>query len=73
MNTAADYGIEIGKTYESRKGSKAQPREVIWISADGLKVQYDGPAVKLGSQYPAVSAEAFAKFAGLQLVQGGGQ
>lgn len=65
MATANEYGIEVGRTYESRPGSRSAPREVIWVSALGDTVQYDGPAVKLGSRYPQVSADAFAKWAGL--------
>ncbi|MEL8056269.1 MAG: hypothetical protein AAGK66_08950 [Pseudomonadota bacterium] len=65
MATAAEYGVELGRTYSSRKGSRSPNRYVMWISSDGLLVQYDGPAVPLRSRYPEVSADTFAKWAGM--------
>lgn len=62
---ASDYGIEQGATYPARRGSRSPERTVLWISPDGRRVQYDGPAVKLGHNYPVVTTEAFAKWAGL--------
>lgn len=66
MATASEYGIAEGQTYDSRKGSVSPPRDVIWVSADGMRVQYDGAAVRPGARYPVVSADAFAKWAGLE-------
>jgi len=65
MAVASEYGIEVGRTYESRKGSRSPARYVLWISADGRSVQYDGAAVRMGQRYPSVSADAFARWAGL--------
>lgn len=64
--TAGDYGLEVGRSYRSRKGSRSPDREIIWISNDGTRVQYDGDAVKLGRRFPVVSADAFAKWAGIE-------
>lgn len=62
---ASDYGLAQGSTYSARTGSRSPERTVLWISPDGRRVQYDGPAVRIGRNYPVVSAEAFAKWAGL--------
>lgn len=57
--------LRVGKVYTSRKGSRSPYRVIIWISADGEKVQYDGPAVRWGQRFPVVSRAAFLKWAGL--------
>jgi hypothetical protein len=63
---AADYGLAVGETYQSRRGSRSPERTIIWISDDGRRLQYDGPAVRIGRHYPAVSADAFASWAGIE-------
>lgn len=65
MPTAQDYGLKVGSTYNSRKGSPSPAREVIHISANGATVQYDGAAVADGRHFPTTTAEAFAKWAGI--------
>lgn len=65
MGTAESYGLKVGETYESRKGSRSPDREILWISEDGDRVQYDGLAVGIGRHYPTVTADAFAKWAGI--------
>jgi hypothetical protein len=62
---AHELGLEVGKTYSARKGSRSPERTIIYINQSGTTVQYDGPAVKFGSRYPAVTAEDFGKWAGL--------
>lgn len=39
-------------------------RIIVWISPDGSRVQYDGPAIKIGQRLPTVSRDAFLKWAG---------
>ena len=65
MATASEYGLKVGETYPGRKGSSSPSREIIWITADGGKVQYDSAAVRLGQKYPTVTADAFARWAGI--------
>lgn len=64
--TAADFGLVHGCTYTSRKRSRSPERTIIHISPSGEFIQYDGPAVKWGRQYPIVDAATFAKWAGLE-------
>lgn len=63
--TANDYGLKVGEVYRPRKGSRSSEREILWISADGRMIQYDGPAVRLGRHHPTVSVDSFVKWAGL--------
>lgn len=68
MATASEYGLKVRETYSSRKGSHSPEREIIWISADGGRVQYDGAAVRYGRPYPTVTADDFAKWAGIEIL-----
>lgn len=65
MKTAADYGLEVGDRISSRPNSRSPHRDIIWISPDGTRIQYDGPAVAIGRRYPTVTTQAFARWAGL--------
>ena len=69
MGTASEYGLKVGEVYPSRKGSRSPDRYIMWISPDGTKVQYDGDAVRRGQHYPTTTGDAFAKWAGIELVQ----
>ena len=62
---AHERGLEVGKTYAARKGSRSPERTIIWINEAGTQVQYDGPAVRNGRHYPSASTEDFAKWAGI--------
>ncbi|MBE0599887.1 MAG: hypothetical protein IH568_01090 [Burkholderiaceae bacterium] len=62
---AHELGLEVGKTYAARKGSRSPERTIIWINEAGTQVQYDGPAVRNGRHYPSASTEDFAKWAGI--------
>lgn len=62
---AHELGLEVGKSYPARKGSRSPERTIIWINEVGDRVQYDGPAVQNGRHYPSVSTEDFARWAGL--------
>ncbi len=63
--TADELDLKVGHIYRPRKGSRSPEREIIWISPDGKTVQYDGPAVHMGSRYPTIPTEKFAKWAGI--------
>lgn len=65
--------IQRGRIYRARRpkqrftlalGDHYNDREVIWVSQGRTQVQYDGPAVRLGSRYPMVSMEKFLQWAG---------
>lgn len=71
MATAKDYGLEVGETYRSRKGSRSPDRTILWISSDGTMVQYDGLAVPIGRLFPRVTADGFAKWAGISAIGSG--
>ena len=65
MPNAFEYGLIVGATYPARKGARSAERTILWISADGEKVQYDSDAVANGRRYPTVIADVFAKWAGI--------
>jgi hypothetical protein len=68
MPLAKHYGLTVGATYESRKGSRSPARTILWISADGGTVEYDSDAVADGRRFPEVCADAFAGWAALPLL-----
>ncbi|MCE8042478.1 hypothetical protein HOP60_09960 [Halomonas daqingensis] len=62
--------IKPGRTYRAKKPREvwigfservANDRTVLW--ANGIHVQYDGPAVKPGRRYPTVTVEVFRAWA----------
>lgn len=66
--------LKVGATYRAKRprrmfnfvdGDHFNDRTIIWIGL--CEVQYDGPAVKIGSKYPKVTIEAFRKWAGKML------
>lgn len=72
----SENDIQVGKTYRAKKptryfyfsvGEVFNDRTVLWISPDRTKVQYDGPAVKMGRHYPTVPMDKFVKWAGQQI------
>lgn len=73
--TTAD--LQVGATYRGKRprrvGTAADrsptynDRTILWLSGDGSRVQYDGPAVALGRNYPTVSADDFLAWAGQRL------
>lgn len=72
MATAEEYGLRVGETYQSRKGSRSPDRKILWISSDGTVIQYDGPAVPIGRLFPRITADGFAKWAGISVLASGG-
>lgn len=60
--------IKVGRTYRAKKPAMAgydgyaNDRQVLHVSMDGY-VQYDGPSVHAGRNYPRVSMDAFQKWA----------
>lgn len=60
--------IMRGRTYRAKKprqvAGMVNDRTVIFINIDGRILQYDGPAVDLGRNYPSVYTETFEKWAG---------
>lgn len=60
------YGLTTGTTYQARKGARSPYRTIIWISGEGDRVQYDGPAVAQGRHYPTITVDAFVKWAGIE-------
>lgn len=63
--------LKVDKTYRAKKPRRAgrsfggliNDRTIIWMSVDGSKIQYDGPAIGVGSNYPIVSREKFLDWA----------
>lgn len=62
--------LKVGNVYEAKRKSTSglfsrllNDREILWISADGNRVQYDSPTVKMGQKQPMVDREAFLKWA----------
>lgn len=63
--------LKVGKTYRAKKPRRAgrsfdsliNDRTIIWMSVGGSQIQYDGPAVGIGSNYPIVSREKFLAWA----------
>ena len=61
--------LKIGRTYRAKKPRKAgdwqQPlvndRTIKWMNSE--EVQYDGPSVAIGRNYPRVSIEKFLAWA----------
>ena len=67
--TAQD--IVPGKTYRgnSRRRKRAKngawdDRKVLWVSSDRYWVQYDGPNVSEGRNFPTVSMDKFLRWVG---------
>ncbi len=59
--------LAVGKTFRAKRPKRTHSRElddrtIIWM--DDLKVQYDGPEVRLGQLRPVVSTEKFLRWAG---------
>ncbi len=44
-------------------------RKVLWVSENGLNVQYDSPTVEQGRHYPRVTMEKFLKWAGREITR----
>ncbi len=65
----ADLQLKAGRIYEAKKpalvGSYAQvnDRQIVWISPDGSRVQYDSPSVAFGRRRPIVTAAKFLEWA----------
>ena len=61
--------LKVGAIYRANRPSKLwngvglayNDREIIHM--DGVSIQYDGPAVRLGQRYPKISIERFLKWA----------
>lgn len=61
--------LRVGRTYRAKKPGKAgawhnpmvNDRTIKWIGSE--EVQYDGPSVAIGRNYPRVSIEKFLKWA----------
>lgn len=60
--------LQVGRCYRAKVPGQANgfvnDRQVIWMSADGARLQFDGPAIRLGGKYKELSSEQFMKWAG---------
>lgn len=56
--------LQRGRTYRAKRPTESHglvnDRTILWVGAD--TIQYDGPSVSLGSNYPKVSKEKFLKW-----------
>lgn len=59
--------IKVGHTYRAKRPRESEglvaDRTVLWMDSFGTTVQYDGPSVKRGRQYPRVTREQFEAWA----------
>lgn len=62
--------IKVGRTYRCKRKKVFgifdpvyDDREVLWISADESRVQYNSPSIKFGRRFPTVAMEQFKKWA----------
>ena len=68
MNLTKD-DIRAGNVYEAKRKRPIgffeqlfNDRVVLWISATGHEVQYDGPEIAIGKKRPVVSMEKFLRW-----------
>lgn len=66
--------LKIGCTYRAKRPSRVGPfgepndRTIIYIGFGGHEIQYDGPAVRWGQNYPKTTADKFLKWASHKVV-----
>lgn len=62
---SAELELVRGRTYRAKKPANSlglvNDRTIMWVGA--FEVQYDGPVVANGRNYPRVTKEAFRKWA----------
>jgi len=67
--TLAD--LKVGRVYRAKRPAPAgtifsafvADRQIRWISATGMELQYDSPSIPAGGRYRRVSVDAFLKWA----------
>lgn len=74
MVEPAKLRIDVGKCYRAKRPLKApdggyNDRQVIFINAFRTEVQYNGPAVPIGRNYPCVPMSKFQKWAGKEITE----
>lgn len=75
-DTPRELELVVGGVYRAKRPRKMwvdidgpvyNDRTILWMSDDGGRLQYDGPAVGVGRHYPKVSREQFLKWAGRRI------
>ena len=65
--------IRRGRVYRGKKPRNCRgfynDRQVLWISEDGEKIQYDSPTVAIGRKFPTIPREKFEAWAGDDVTQ----
>lgn len=70
MSAPEELALISGHTYSAKRPAKVgafdpliNDRQIVWISGDGARVQYDSPSVRVGQRRPMISREEFLKWA----------